>query len=131
MPALISCNHTSRYIHFEWPEAWTPICPRTPGWRHFPRSSPDIPTFLFGSPVCRKDPINSPLSIHQSVRNALFSELFHYFFLKYCMRLEINKRSKVTEPDFSGKFWFSPKRGKKGPEMAKIGFLDFCRKLSH
>jgi hypothetical protein len=47
------------------------------------------------------------------------------------MKLGVHKGTKVTEPDFSGKFSFSEKWGKRAQKDPKIGFLDFCAKLSH
>ena len=35
------------------------------------------------------------------------------------MKLEVDRGSKVTEPDFSGKLPFSKKIGKKGPKRPK------------
>ena len=49
----------------------------------------------------------------------------------FCMKLGVHKRKKVTEPDFSGKLSFSKKNGKRAQKGLKIGFLDFCAKLSH
>ena len=54
-------------------------------------------------------------SVRASVCNAVFSELAHQFFLFFCMNLRIHKGSKVTEPDFSGRFSFV----QKGPKMAQ------------
>ena len=58
--------------------------------------------------------------------NAFFSELVHLFFLIFCMKLEIHKCTKVTEPDFLENSYL-PGFGQKGSE---IGFFDFCSKLS-
>ena len=58
------------------------------------------------SPVC--------LSVRLSVRNAVFSESVHYFFLKLWHKLGFQKCKKVTEPDFRAKlhiwaFWGVPR----------------------
>ena len=45
------------------------------------------------------------------------------------MKLGVHKRSKVTEPDFSGKFSFSQKNGKNGPKMGKNGIFGLFRKI--
>ena len=53
------------------------------------------------------------------------------FFLIFCMKLGYHKGTKLTEPDFSGKFlfWvFGAKRVQKGP---KIGSLSFFSRLLH
>ena len=47
------------------------------------------------------------MSVRPSVSNAFFSELVNFFFLIFCMKLEIHKCAKVTEPDFSGKLSFA------------------------
>ena len=47
------------------------------------------------------------------------------------MKLGVHKCSKVTEPDFSGKFSISEKWGKMTQKGYKIGILDFGTKLSH
>ena len=47
------------------------------------------------------------------------------------MKLGVHRGSKVTEPDLSGKHSFSKKWGKSAQIGRKIGFLDFCGKLSH
>ena len=39
------------------------------------------------------------------------------FFLKLCMKLEVHKGEKVSEPDFGGKFLFCQKLGKNGTKM--------------
>ena len=46
-------------------------------------------------------------SVRPYVSNAFFSELVHLIFLIFCMKLEIHKCEKVTEPDFSEKFSFA------------------------
>ena len=68
--------------------------------------------------------MNSVSSDILSVRDAKFSDLLHYFFLIFSVKLGEHKRRKVIEPDFSGKFLFGQKMGKKGPKREKIGFLD-------
>ena len=67
----------------------------------------------------------------QSVSDAKFSGLVHYFFLFFCMKLRDHKCRKVTEPDFLGKFSFSQKWAKRAQKGPKIGFLDFYAKLNH
>ena len=63
--------------------------------------------------------LNSVSSDILSVRDAKFSDLVHYFFLIFPEKLGEHKRRKVIEPDFSGKFLFGQKMGKKGPKKSK------------
>ena len=68
----------------------------------------------------------------QSVCDTQFSELVHYFFLIFCMKLSDHKRRKVTEPDFSGKFSFSQnwaKSAPKGPKWPKNRVLGLLQKI--
>ena len=92
--------------------------------------------FNFGPELEKfKGPIKSLLSVSQSVclsvRYALFSELAHYFFLIFSMKLGDHRWWKVTEPDFSWKFVFGqkgPKRAKNGPKMTLLDFSQNCVK---
>ena len=43
----------------------------------------------------------------------------------------VHKQSKVTEPDFSGKFSVVQQKGGNGLKYPRIGFLEICGKLSH
>ena len=79
----------------------------------------------------RKGPMNSALSVRASVRNAVFSELTHYFFLIFCMKLEIRNMSKVTEPDFSEKFSFAQKMVKRAQNDLNMDFFTNFSKLCH
>ena len=63
--------------------------------------------------------MNSVSSEILSVRDANFSDLVHYFFLIFSVKLGEHKRRKVIEPDFSGKFLFGQKMGKKDPKKSK------------
>ena len=57
---------------------------------------------------------------------AFFLKTTLRIFLKLHMKLDIDKSSKVTEPDFWKKIWFS---GKSGKSAKKCGFSYFSRKL--
>ena len=63
--------------------------------------------------------------------SGFFSELNYRIFLIFCMKLKANKGQKVTEPDFSGKFWFCQFGAKRAKNYPKIWFLHFNKKLSH
>ena len=52
------------------------------------------------------------LQMDQLDRDALFLKLTHYFFLKFCMKLERHGCSKVVEPDLGVKISFVQERGK-------------------
>ena len=65
------------------------------------------------------------------VSNALFSELAHYFFLIFGMKLGFHKHSKVTEPVFSGNLWFPRIWAKMVQNELKMDFFDIFSKLSH
>ena len=59
----------------------------------------------------------------------VFSELAHRFFLIFCMKLGDHKWRKVTEPDFSEKFWFSQNFGKSAKIGLKMWFFMFILKF--
>ena len=78
---------------------------------------------VFGAKRVQKGPKIGALSF--------FSRLLHYFFLLFGMKLGNHNGTKLTEPDFSGKFliWvFGAKRVQKWP---KIGSLSFFSRLLH
>ena len=57
---------------------------------------------------------------------AFFLKTALRIFLKLHMKLDIDKSSKVTEPDFWKKFWFwgyGPKRGQNGPNSDPFQFF--------
>ena len=58
-------------------------------------------------------------------------ELAHWIFLIFCMKLGNDKQKKVTEPDFSGKIWFSRNLGKSGKKCHFWQFLYFGGKSYH
>ena len=71
-------------------------------------------------------------SVRPSVSNAFFSELVHLIFLIFCMKLEIHKCKKVTEPDFSGKFSFAQIWAKRAQKwtfftFSQNSFISFFR----
>ena len=53
------------------------------------------------------------------------------FFLKFGMVLESHVLLCVTEPDFLGKFFLSPKLGKWAQNGSKSGFFQFIGKFGH
>ena len=63
------------------------------------------------------------LSVRPYVSNAYFSELVHLIFLIFCMKLEIHKCEKVTEPDFSEKFSFAQIWAKRAQKCTFLLFL--------
>ena len=67
----------------------------------------------------REGLMNSVSSDILSARDAKFSDLVHYFFLIFSVKLGEHKRRKVIEPNFSGKFLFGQKNGQKGPKKNK------------
>ena len=69
--------------------------------------------------------------VHPSVRNAVFSELTYYFFLIFCVKLEIRNVRKVTKPDFSEKFSFAQKRAKRAQNGLNLDFFVNFSKLCH
>ena len=78
-----------------------------------------------------KGPINScslvrPF-VRSFVRDALFSALALTIFLIFGMKLGEHKWKKVTEPDFSKKYFDPLFWVKKG---SKMGFLGFCEKTA-
>ena len=89
--------------------------------------------FPVWTPVRRMEsPINSCPSVRPSVSNAFFSELVHLIFLIFCMKLEIHKCKKVTEPDFSGKFSFAQIWAKRAQKwtfftFSQNSFISFFR----
>ena len=71
-------------------------------------------------------------SVRPYVSNAFFSELVHLIFLIFCMKLEIHKCKKVTEPDFSGKFSFAQIWAKRAQKwtfftFSQNSFISFFR----
>ena len=60
-----------------------------------------------------------------------FSELSHYFFLIFCMKLGDHKCSKVTEPDFPEKILFGQIGAKRAQNGPKIDFFNNFSELSH
>ena len=94
-------------------------------------SYPYCPTqcTLFLDPRFRRE---GPMNSVSSVSDAKFSELVHYFFLIFSVKLGDHKCRKVTEPDFSGKFSFGQKWGKRPQNrvfrlLCKIESLVFAR----
>ena len=70
-------------------------------------------------------------SVCLSVCNHSISRLLHYFFLIFCMKLGYHKGTKLTSPDFLGKFEFGQKWPKTAKNSPKMRFLVFFSKLLH
>ena len=68
--------------------------------------------------------MNSVSSDILSVRDAKFSDLVHYFFLIFSVKLVERKRRKVMSLVFLGNSYLSKKWAKRVQKRAKIGFLD-------
>ena len=71
------------------------------------------------------------LSVSLSVCNHSISRLLHYFFLLFGMKLGYHKGTKLTSPDFLGKFEFGQKWPKTAKNSPKMRFLVFFSKLLH
>ena len=74
---------------------------------------------IFGPMFQALKVLNSVSSDILSVRDAKFSDLVHYFFQIFSVKLGEHNCRKVIEPDFSWKFLFGQKMGKKGPKKNK------------
>ena len=74
---------------------------------------------LFLDPCFRREGPEFSFVRQMSVRDAKFSDLVHYFFLIFSVKLGEHNCRKVIEPDFSVKFLFGQKMGKKGPKKSK------------
>ena len=83
---------------------------------------------LLDPPTSEVGPINSPLCVRPCVCSGFFSKTSHGIFLKLGMKLELNIRKNVTEPDFLQKsgFWVNEAKVLKFGE--NCGFLGFSRK---
>ena len=46
-----------------------------------------------------------------------------YFFLKLCMKLDVHKCEKMSEPNFGGKFWFCPNWAKMAQKCIYFKYL--------
>ena len=87
-------------------------------------TEPDFPGKILFGQIGAKRAQNRPKIDFFDV----FSELSHYFFLIFCMKLGHHKCSKVTKPDFPGKILFGQIGAKRAQNGPKIDFFDdFCR----
>ena len=102
----------------------------------------ETPTKLTWSPwiyneldvICNEQlhPIHCDFSLLQmSVCNHSISRLLHYFFLLFGMKLGNHNGTKLTSPDFSGKFVFWVFGAKRVQKWPKIGSLSFFSRLLH
>ena len=74
--------------------------------------------------------------LHEGPMNSLpyvrtfgfFSELSYADYLIFCMRLGVHSNSKLTEPDFSRKIWFSQNFEKRAKNCPEIRFFKFYSK---
>ena len=80
---------------------------------------------LLLDPRLREGPMNSV----SFVRNTFFSELAHYFFLIFCMKLGVHEMLKSDRGGFFGKILIFSKMWKKCPKSPKNRVFGLLRKF--